>query len=244
MEIIEELKIYGLSEKEAKVYLALIKLGRGTVNALAEKADLVRTTTYDILKSLREKSLVSSADINNVLYFESSSPDELTNRLDEKKERIKKIIPELKKIKEVQPIRPEVQLFEGKEGVKTVFKEILREAKPTIAIANNKQMVKLIPYFAHYFIKQRATKKIPLRIICEPSQFSKTMLKNKDTKEYRKTRTLESCNGIFLNEYVFGDKVAILDSEADEPVGILITHKEFAKTQRILLEETWKNSKK
>ena len=55
MQYEEELRKYGLSEKEAKVYLALLKKGPSTVNEIAESADLVRTTTYDILKILREE---------------------------------------------------------------------------------------------------------------------------------------------------------------------------------------------
>ena len=42
----------GLSEKESGVYLGILELGRGTVSQISRKANINRTTGYDILDSL------------------------------------------------------------------------------------------------------------------------------------------------------------------------------------------------
>ena len=82
MDFIEDLKKYGLSEKEARLYIALLKLGPSTVNNIAEEADIVRTTTYEILKKLREEGIVASMTLNNILNFEAADPEKLAQILD------------------------------------------------------------------------------------------------------------------------------------------------------------------
>ena len=48
----KQLKSLGFSEKEARVYLALLELGPSTTTEIARKSKINRTTGYDILESL------------------------------------------------------------------------------------------------------------------------------------------------------------------------------------------------
>ena len=99
MNITEELRKYGLSEKHAKVYISLLRLGPATVNSIAEDCDLVRTSTYDILKSLREEGIVGSMVKNKIIHFEAADPEKLIQIIEGKKKHIENVIPELKKLK-------------------------------------------------------------------------------------------------------------------------------------------------
>ena len=51
-----ELKKLNFSDKEARVYLALLELGEAPVQKIAEKAKVNRATTYVILESLKKKT--------------------------------------------------------------------------------------------------------------------------------------------------------------------------------------------
>ena len=75
------LKEYGLSDNEIKVYLASLSLGTSKVNEISKKADLLRTTTYEVLKTLVEKGLVSYVIKSGVRYFEAAYPNKLINIL-------------------------------------------------------------------------------------------------------------------------------------------------------------------
>ena len=105
-------------------------------------------------------------------------------------------------------------------------------------------MVNLVPYFSRYFISERAKNNIPIKIISEPSKMTDELLVKKDRKEFRETRTMEGFKNIKLNQYMNEDLVAILGTRAEEPIGIVIYHKEFAKEQRIIFEKLWKIAKK
>ncbi|MBU2442745.1 MAG: helix-turn-helix domain-containing protein, partial [Nanoarchaeota archaeon] len=56
IDILEDL---GLSEAEAKVYLALLETGSTLAGPIIKKTGLHRGTTYQILQRLIEKGLVS-----------------------------------------------------------------------------------------------------------------------------------------------------------------------------------------
>ena len=60
---------YGLSDKEVKVYLALLELGPSPVRKVAGKAGVNRGTTYDILKSLRDQGLAGYYHKDKHQYF-------------------------------------------------------------------------------------------------------------------------------------------------------------------------------
>ena len=59
MTIIEALQNLGLTDKEARVYTALLKRGRTSAYGIAEESGLKKPTTYVILDDLIEKGLAS-----------------------------------------------------------------------------------------------------------------------------------------------------------------------------------------
>ena len=56
LEILEQL---GLSQREINIYLALLKLGSASIRDIAAQAGINRGTTYETLKELASKGVVS-----------------------------------------------------------------------------------------------------------------------------------------------------------------------------------------
>jgi len=54
METIEALRKFGLSEKEAKVYLSLLGSGKVLASEIAKKTNIHRQLVYDLLERLIE----------------------------------------------------------------------------------------------------------------------------------------------------------------------------------------------
>lgn len=243
-ELNEILQEYGLSDKEAKVYLTLLSIGSATVNTIAEKADLVRTTTYDILKVLREKALVSSAVKNKILYFEAADPSKLIQVLDEKKKRISGIMNELKQLKINIPKKPVIELYEGKEGIKTVYQDILEEKKPLFSFSNTHHIFNVLPFYVPNFVNQRAKAGIFIKLLNEKTKESVELMKKKDKAENRETRFIQELKDIPLTEYIYGDNVAIMSTKKEEALGIIIRHSDFAKEQKLLFDLLWKEAEK
>ncbi len=67
--LIKDLIEFGLSEKEAKIYIALLELEIATVNEIAKKAGVNRSSTYVTLDGLISKGFVSISDDKNIRHY-------------------------------------------------------------------------------------------------------------------------------------------------------------------------------
>jgi sugar-specific transcriptional regulator TrmB len=56
--VVEKLQRVGLTEYEAKAYLALLGMHLSTATKIAEKASVPRTKIYSVLESLERKSWI------------------------------------------------------------------------------------------------------------------------------------------------------------------------------------------
>ncbi|MEK7511852.1 MAG: helix-turn-helix domain-containing protein, partial [Patescibacteria group bacterium] len=83
--LIKELQKIGLSDKEAKVYLAVLGLGKASVQTIAAKAGVNRATTYSVLGTLKEKGLCSTFQKVKKTFYVVSSPDYLKEIFEIKK---------------------------------------------------------------------------------------------------------------------------------------------------------------
>lgn len=128
-ELFNLLKI-GLTEGEAKVYLALSELGSSTVGPIVKKSKVAYSNIYDILNRLIEKGIVSFIIKNKTKYFQAASPSNLIQYLDKKEEEIiqerealKKILPDLEKLQETKS-KQEAEVFIGKKGLRTAYERL------------------------------------------------------------------------------------------------------------------------
>lgn len=169
MNIISTLKQFGLSETEAKIYFELLNSLEAPVFKIAQKSDIPRTTTYKALESLKRSGFVMSFRKNNVLHYTPESPYRFIDILDNKKEKIQNIIPQILALTDRSPVKPIIKLYEGKKGIKTVRTDILdtlknQKEKQLYAIANQ-NMYKLLPQFFPQWVEERVKYKIHSKLI-------------------------------------------------------------------------------
>ena len=78
----------GLNEKQAKVYLALLQLGSGSVPSISVRSDVKRPTAYLILEELRQKELVNLVPKSTKIYT-AKSPQILLEEQSQKESEIR-----------------------------------------------------------------------------------------------------------------------------------------------------------
>src|SRR3989344_6592311 len=120
---LEVLTSFGLKLQEAKIYLACLKLGQATVSQISSESQIQRTFVYDILEDLIEQGLISSVEIRGKKYFSAVSIEKFGFLQEDKLERFKAFLPELKALEQTVGDRPKVRFFEGKEGIKRAFED-------------------------------------------------------------------------------------------------------------------------
>lgn len=119
----------GLTEKEARVYLALVQLGESVVYAIADKAELKRPTTYVILNELVRKGYAKRIPrARKQLYF-PVSPDEVFSLARERLRECEHALPELRALaKGAGEKKVRTTYYAGQEQVLGAFLDTLNYA--------------------------------------------------------------------------------------------------------------------
>lgn len=127
---VEEL---GLSNKEARVYLASLALGPASVQSIADHASIKRVTTYVILESLIGLGLVVQSVKGKKTLFVAEDPallerliERRAQELADQKQNLHLIMPKLSSLRAVPRTRPEVRFFDGGEAVRVMFTDFFK----------------------------------------------------------------------------------------------------------------------
>lgn len=121
MDFIQTLQNLGLEEKEAKVYIALLKSNRSSAYAVAERAELKKPTTYVVLDDLIKKGFVYKVPRAKKQLFVARSPKETFALAEEKLAIAKEILPELLAISDGAKPKPRTLFFEGIKSIKQMY---------------------------------------------------------------------------------------------------------------------------
>lgn len=123
-EILKILSYFNLSESEARVYLATLKVGQGTAYEIAKETNQKRPTVYVMIDSLVEKGLVTTRYENGRTLCLPVSPRQIVNMWKGRVEALEAIQPELNIYYRESKIQPKVQVFEGEKGIDAVYNEL------------------------------------------------------------------------------------------------------------------------
>ncbi|MBI3120206.1 MAG: helix-turn-helix domain-containing protein, partial [Candidatus Kerfeldbacteria bacterium] len=115
----------GLPKNKGAVYLAALQVGTGSVQDIAVKAGLPRTTTHEILGQLVKSGVANLTTRGRTQYYTAESPKKLLRILQDRQRKLEDVLPELLSMTQTSGIRPRVRFYEGVEGVKTVFEDTL-----------------------------------------------------------------------------------------------------------------------
>ncbi len=114
-------KELGFTDREIKVYLALIELGTSTVGPISKKTKLAPSKVYETIEKLKEKGLVSFIVISKTKHFQASDPNEIINLIEEKKRRFKSIVEELRTKQKFAESKQVAIVHEGYKSVHAMF---------------------------------------------------------------------------------------------------------------------------
>lgn len=116
----------GLTDKEARVYLALVSLGESVVYSISDRAGLKRPTTYVTLNELVKKGYAKRIPrARKQLYF-PVSPDEVFSLARERLRESERALPELRALsKEGTEKKVRTTYYEGQEQTLTAFLDTL-----------------------------------------------------------------------------------------------------------------------
>lgn len=125
--LIQMLGSAGLSEKEAKVYIALLQLGRASSYSISSRSGLKKPTTYVILDELIKKGLVTKIPRAKKQQYIAMPPEEFFANAEEKLKQAKKALPELITMAENEKVKVQTLFYEGVDGIEDALTYHLKE---------------------------------------------------------------------------------------------------------------------
>ncbi len=239
LDLKKELSHLGFSETESSVYLALLELGSGSNTQISRKAGLNRITTFEILKRLSTKGIVSGFKMKGVLYFGALNPQILIKQQRDSLGLLEKGLTELIQNK-ADYKRPKITTYSTKEGLKQIYEESLLSKGEILTFTNSKEMKE---YFGNdyvdNYVRQRVKKGIRVRgfaISGEVGEQDKL-----EGKEFLREVCLIPDNHKINNEImIFDDKVALLSTK--DEMGIIIKNQSIAESLRNVWGMLWDKS--
>jgi len=226
----DTLKQAGLTENEAKVYLALLDLGPSLAGQISRKAGLHRRTVYDTTEMLIKKGLIGYMLKNNRRLFSASDPKRLIEMIEEKKDLLFPVIAGLsEKFNSIRE-KEETNFYKGKEGLKTVFEDQLNARGEILILGASPNAYDILQFYFKWYDKTRKERKIKTRIIATDKKIKRIALAD--------IRYLPEkyANPVSVN--IYGDKVAII-LWSEQPIAIVIKNKGIAEGYRNYFELMW-----
>ncbi|HOX40686.1 MAG TPA: helix-turn-helix domain-containing protein [bacterium] len=252
MELEELLIRFELNEKQIKIYLILLQMGSGTIQEIMKQTKLKRTTIYSVLDSLISRGLVTFSRKTGHRTYTAEDP-KLLPRIFEKEER--KIHNRQKTLVEALPLlaslynssasRPKIRMYDGIDGIKTVFEEtlLLPPGTETLAYASYTDVRSHLGEWIHGYIKRRAERGITQRCIAEDSLIAREELVKNDKQDLRVTKLVNKDQFPFSIEQIniYSNKIFIASYQ--DLLAVVIESAPIATAMKSIFELAWIGAK-
>ncbi len=242
--MLTELLKLGLSDEEAKVYLAVLEINGGPVSNIARKAGVNRVSCYHTLENLLEKRLLSQYNRNGVRCFAPEPPEQVLQIAEEKVNIAKSLLPQLKSLASALGFRPKIRFYEGQDGVEKVFTESLSAKGEILGYTNLQSVTSFFPEFFTNYTHEKFKRKIKTRYLSPTTVESVHVMDRFLPKKYDahllEILLVNRDQFLFENEVlVFNNSVGIVSLNKDELLGLIVESPAFARTMKAVFDLAW-----
>lgn len=244
----------GLSDKEATLYMTLLRHGTQAISFIAKKANFNRGTAYVILHNLLAKGLVTESTKTKVQYFTAIEPRYLVRYLEHRqkeiatqKEKVEAMMGQLTAIQNPLSAKPKIQFFDGIEGARFVLEDTLTAKEKTLcAFLSIFDMSAFIGAdFFNDYTTQRIKKGYTLHAIRTQEKDQQAFAADIHAKRYvtskkekREIRHMPATTSFPITTYIYDNKIAIISSR-EENFALRIESRELAQLQKQLFLFIW-----
>lgn len=228
----------GFSDKEARVYLALIHYGASPASTLARRTHIKRTSMYDVLNALLSKNIIRTYKQGLHTYFVI---DDVNKLLLHEKQRLHLAESLVKNLKASQHLNPGIQVhhYKGIEGYREMYEDILRSDPGELLgwVNLDTFLAAIDPKREKEWTKERVGKNIRARLIMQKTELTRAFKKD-DPHHLRETRFFPPEQKFATTCLLYKGFIAFFDSREDI-TGIRIHHQELFQMQRSIFEINW-----
>ena len=236
MDTKEALQHFGLNEKQASIYLALLELGTASAPSISKKSGVKRPTTYVILQELRQKGLLTEMPKKSKTLYTAKSPEILLAARKEQNEEIRFTMPEILALYNSKAEKPKVRFYQGEREINELYNEIFAE-KEIWFVASIGAIPENLMKSIHRHISHAAKIKTSIREIQMDDPVSRGFRKQYESETYH-IKTAPKNFELPSDNAIYGNRIAIF-SYKNELMAVVIESEDVVKTYRSLFEMAW-----
>ena len=241
---LDALQQLDLTPRQISVYRALLDLGPASIRDVAAESGINRGSTYETLKQLADKGIVSYFPKGRRRMFHAEDPERLLSLGESKQQALAQAMEQLRKevIPALQQSRTEfspgnVRFYEGDDGVELVLRDILdstaAEPERGYAVISTKILREHLYRPFPNFTRQRVERGIRVRVLA--------LGEGGDEAELAERKWLpggEDTDASYIA--IYPPKVALITLAArNYPVVVIIDSAAIASTQQIMFDTLW-----
>jgi len=243
----ETLKSLGLTSNEVKIYLHLLKTGKTTTGPIIKETKIANSRVYESLNSLTQKGLVNYTIEKQGKKFEAADPQKFIEIEEDRKAKLKSIIPDLEKLKQTKEFDTNTAIYEGFEGFKTAFKKIINDCPENetiyiLGFSNQQFSNESLRLFLTNMNTKSQEKKQKLKILMD-GESKETLGKDREREKYSEVRYMPKGYISPAGIDVFGEYVYIFLWEK-KPFVFMIKNKMIAESFKQYHKFLWQIAKK
>ncbi|MFA6198283.1 MAG: helix-turn-helix domain-containing protein [Patescibacteria group bacterium] len=235
------LKQFGFTVKETRVYLTSLGLGTASVQRIAQKAGVKRTTVYAILENLLERGIIGKAKVGKKTHYLAEPPEKLFSIVSNLRDNMKTALPQFNALYSKGETKPKITFFEGKEAIQNVYDDTLREKPTEIFEWNTNAYFQQFPK-DHDYLAKRVALNIHAKRLAGSGSVWQTVHKRRDAEQL--SETLIVPKEYFWPEIevnIYNNKVAFMNYA--EQMSVIIESQAIADAMRQVYDLSWRGAK-
>ncbi|HLC90569.1 MAG TPA: helix-turn-helix domain-containing protein [Candidatus Nanoarchaeia archaeon] len=227
----------GLTSRESEAYLSLLKRGESSAFEVSKDIKESRTNVYSTLLSLIKRGLVTYIIKRSKKFFKAANPEILLEIIKEREQLLSTNINSF--LNYYQPYHGiQVEVYEGTEGIKTIWNEVLREGKEVFVIGSTGESTEVLQGFNFIkFHKARLRKKIRLKILVNTTKKAISHAKKIVKIGNGEYRVLPFDKPV--TTYIYGDNVVLFEWKKSQLTAVHITSKGMAESFKSQFKFIW-----
>ena len=227
------LKQFGFSNVAEQIYLTLLKKGACSIAEIAQLTGKHRPAIYKTIPDLISTNLVAKASKGKRILYKAESPAIISTLIKKQVENVDEILPTLIDIFENKDKKPKVSFFEGKEGIATVYEQIISSTKKEETIYRYESP-------RDYSVNKKYYPSLYWKRAGSTGDINKYVITNQKThqKRHKNLNRFSKAVGIpfedNITELIGNNKVIFIDYDTE--TAIVVENKRFADFQKSIFK--------
>lgn len=222
-----------------KVYLAALELGQASLQSISRKSGVNRSTIYLFVEELKAKGYIFETKLGKRRVYSAAKPKKILEAERQRLQSLETIMPDLVAIDNKTKRKPRVTYFEGMQGIREAYEDMIAEGKTIYAYEDLEHLEKgLSKSIFDWFPAARSKAGVKILSVSRDSQVAREFSEN-NNKYLREIKFIED-DDFKTDVNIYGNKIALMDLRGDIPFCVLIENKHLADTMKMIWKQLWK----